>query len=387
MGTPNSKPSPAVKKGKNNVRRKIRAVESNSANFPPGTVIGNRFTIVEKLGSGGCGVVFKAEDRQRRKGKPVALKVETTPDGNGIKIEVEILKCLNSSRFAIRVIHSASTDGYHYMAMTLMGKTLDVLHKRCNNFFSVSTQVRVGIHILFGLKQLHDLGFVHRDVKPANMALGPDGGRDARIIHLLDFGLARKFVHNVNGKWQMRPERRTAEYRGTKHYSSCNTHARHEQGRSDDLWSWFYVLAEMRGPLPWDEVSDEKKIQKIKETTKYAKLLSKSAVEMLEIPELLRNLGYFHRPDYLKLYMVLVQIMARYNFHFCDPYDWEENAELGMIKSLRKILLGVEEVSASMDSTINTFEATQTTIAQRIADFADNDLYKSEDFSINRLGF
>ncbi|KAK0403031.1 hypothetical protein QR680_016680 [Steinernema hermaphroditum] len=359
------------------------------ANFKPGTLIGHRFRIQEKLGSGGCGVVFKTKDLLTWKETQVAVKVETTSDGKYIKLEAEILKSLNSSRFPLRVIYSASTDGYHYMAMTLMGKSLDVLHKSCNNCFSVSTQVRVGIHILFGLKQLHDLGYVHCDVKPANMALGPDGGKYARIIYLLDFGLARKFVHNVNGKWQMRPERTNASYRGTEQYSSCNVHARHEQGRSDDLWSWFYVLAKMRDPLPWEGVSDEKKIQKLKETSKYAKLLSKSAVEMLEIPELLRKLRYSHRPDYLKLYMVLVKIMTRYNFQFSDPYDWELVAKKkGMMKSLRKILLGVEEASVSMDTiTIKTNASTQATKSQRTEEFADNDLYESEDFSINRLGF
>uniref|UniRef100_A0A914R119 Protein kinase domain-containing protein n=1 Tax=Parascaris equorum TaxID=6256 RepID=A0A914R119_PAREQ len=97
--------------------------------------------------------------------------------------------------------------------MTLYGHSLNFLLRRCR-CCSTSTQVRVGINILYGIKQLHEVGFVHRDIKPANLAVG----------------------------------------RRTVHYCSTNTHARKEQGRADDLWSMLYVLAEMKGPLPWDRI-------------------------------------------------------------------------------------------------------------------------------------
>ncbi|ETN83519.1 hypothetical protein NECAME_17447, partial [Necator americanus] len=80
------------------------------------------------------------------------------------------------------------------------------------------------------------------------MALGRIGTREYRFIHLLDFGLAREYIiKDDNGKIKMRRPRPRALFR----YCSVSTHEKVEQGRVDDLWCLLYMLAELRGPLPW----------------------------------------------------------------------------------------------------------------------------------------
>ncbi|VDP56325.1 unnamed protein product, partial [Heligmosomoides polygyrus] len=147
---------------------------------------------------------------------------------------------------------------------------------------TISTQVRIGINVLHCIKQLHDVrfyfdknrgwpqneksatkytqcasqvGFVHRDVKPGNMALGLVGTAERRFIHILDFGLAREYIIvDVDGKTKMRRPRERAHFRGTVRYCSANAQERGEQGRPDDLWCLLYILVELRGALPWSRV-------------------------------------------------------------------------------------------------------------------------------------
>lgn len=54
--------------------------------------------------------------------------------------------------------------------------------------FSEATILRVAVHALYAIKQLHEIAFVHRDVKPGNMVTGGGGGRDSRTIFLIDYG-------------------------------------------------------------------------------------------------------------------------------------------------------------------------------------------------------
>ncbi|KHJ90372.1 hypothetical protein OESDEN_09785 [Oesophagostomum dentatum] len=93
------------------------------------------------------------------------------------------------------------------------------------------------MRFLGSVLSLH-IGFIHRDIKPANMTLGKLGSLEERFIHILDFGLAREYIVKSG-------------YRGTTRYCSISTHEKYEQGRVDDLWCLLYMLAELRGPLPW----------------------------------------------------------------------------------------------------------------------------------------
>ncbi|KAK6025775.1 hypothetical protein OSTOST_08316, partial [Ostertagia ostertagi] len=172
-----------------------------------------------------------------------ALKVEgNRRSGNVLKLEVHILQRLANCPIFANVLQAGKKEYYSYVVMTLLGASLDTLIGRHGRICTVSTQVRVGINALYGIKALHDMGFIHRDIKPANMALGTFDR--SRIIHIFDFGLARQYViFPKNG----RPK-------GTLRYCSINAQERGEQGRPDDLWNLLYMLAEMRGKLPWDHL-------------------------------------------------------------------------------------------------------------------------------------
>ncbi|CAJ0954628.1 unnamed protein product, partial [Mesorhabditis belari] len=303
-----------------------------------GQILGKRWKIIKKIGEGGCGSVYKVEETTTK--VEAALKVESNyvPGGSVLKLEVSVLRRLYGKPNVCQLLHSGKNNTYSYMVMTLLGESLNHLFRKCGREISVSTQVRLGLNILHGLKQLHDIGYIHRDIKPANFAIGPTGTQAAHFIHILDFGLSREFVQrSSDGKMTMRRPRTRCLFRGTTRYCSLNTHDKGEQSRVDDLWSLLYVMAELRGTLPWHASRDKKKVAEMKRSTADKMLLYNSPVQLLDFAEHLRELNYYTRPNYKKLADLLNEVMAEGSFKFTDQWDWEKSS------CLRRILNNKEK--------------------------------------------
>ncbi|KAI6203690.1 hypothetical protein M3Y94_00585600 [Aphelenchoides besseyi] len=304
------------------------AIESVSSDegpvdLPVGKIVSKRWMILKKIGEGGCGSVYIVQDRETK--KKYALKAESnfTTAGAVLKLEVEILRRLGGKRKNFgQLIHAGKRVNYSYMVMTLFGPSLSKLLHRLKRPCSISTQTRIGIQLLHCIKTLHELGYIHRDVKPSNLAIGRHGSA-TRVIFMLDFGLAREFVRRENGRVLMRRPRAETLFRGTTRYCSINTHNHNDQSRVDDLWSMMYVLIELRGALPWQNFKDKKEVLRIKSTTSDAQLLFNSPVKLLNIINHLRTLNYFTRPNYFFIYRCLLDIMNDGNFKWTAPYDWE----------------------------------------------------------------
>jgi tau tubulin kinase len=81
------------------------------------------------------------------------------------------------------------------------------------------------------------IGYLHRDVKPANYTIGRAELKEVRKVYVFDFGMARKFVHEDG---TIKKPRAVARFRGTVKYASVACHARREMCRLDDLESWLY---------------------------------------------------------------------------------------------------------------------------------------------------
>ncbi|MFH4977938.1 hypothetical protein AB6A40_004647 [Gnathostoma spinigerum] len=164
--------------------------------FKIGKVICGQWKVTEKLGSGGCGAVYEVIDI-KHKGYSAALKAESNnvEDGGVLKLEAAVLSKLGECKNVVRLIHSGKRPKYSFIVMTLCGPDLMFLkrirgensNKREDDHFSIETILRIAIHCLYAIKQTHEIGFVHRDVKPGNMVIGVHG-RDSRTIFMIDYG-------------------------------------------------------------------------------------------------------------------------------------------------------------------------------------------------------
>jgi len=161
---------------------------------PPSSIGGYR--ILKRLGGGGMGEVFEAEEAAS--GQHVALKV-IAPECAASEIAIERfrqegrLASLISHPRCVFVLSADEEAGRPYIVMELMpGTTLqDMVEK--NGPLLVQDAVAKILDVIEGLQEAHKLGVVHRDVKPSNCFLLPDGR-----VKIGDFGLSKSLVSGAD---------------------------------------------------------------------------------------------------------------------------------------------------------------------------------------------
>lgn len=154
----------------------------------------SHYRILEALGAGGMGQVFRARDE--RLGREVALKILASgllkdPGARRrFKKESQAL-CRVSHPHVATLFDSARVDGVDFLVMELVpGLTLKERIRQ--GWLGEKEVVRLASQLAMGLQAAHDLGVVHRDIKPSNLALTADG-----LLKILDFGLARLVPHRT----------------------------------------------------------------------------------------------------------------------------------------------------------------------------------------------
>ena len=148
----------------------------------------SHYRILERLGAGGMGEVYRARDEKL--GRDVAVKVLPAgllgqqPARERFKKEALALSRLSHPHIAT-LLDFDSADGDDFLVMELVeGKTL--VEALTAGPVAEKEVVRLGTQLARGLQTAHEHGVVHRDLKPGNLALTPDG-----LLKILDFGLAR----------------------------------------------------------------------------------------------------------------------------------------------------------------------------------------------------
>jgi len=202
----------------------------------------SHYHILEKLGEGGMGVVYKAEDTKLK--RTVALKFlppELTRDPEAKERFIQEAQAASALDHPnICTIHEIdeTEDGQMFIVMACYeGETLK--KKVASGQLSVDGAIDIAIQIAQGLAKAHEHGIVHRDIKPANVMITNDG-----VAKILDFGLAK-----LAGQVRIT---KTGTTMGTIAYMSPEQARGEEVDNRTDIWSLGVVLYEMlTGELPF----------------------------------------------------------------------------------------------------------------------------------------
>ncbi|MBO4259649.1 serine/threonine-protein kinase [Streptomyces griseorubiginosus] len=217
-----------------------------------GRVLGGRYRLTRRIGSGGMGTVWEAHDELVD--RDVAVKQPRLPgDPEDEQHQRAAHRLYREARAAARVDHPSAVsildvvvdeDGLPWIVMELVrGESLHEVLRR--GPVDAVEAARIGLAVLGALRAAHSVGIVHRDVKPANVLLGPRG----RVV-LTDFGIA-----HVQGEESLTV---SGEFVGSLEFVAPERMSGRGAGPSSDLWSLGVLLyAAVEGASPFRRTAVE----------------------------------------------------------------------------------------------------------------------------------
>ncbi|WP_022776140.1 Stk1 family PASTA domain-containing Ser/Thr kinase [Butyrivibrio sp. AE2015] len=206
-----------------------------------GMIIGDRYEVLEKIGTGGMSDVYKAKDHKLNRLVAVKiLKQEFSENENFVskfRVEAQSTAGLMHPNI-VNVYDVGDEDGVNYIVMELVdGITLKkYIEKKAR--LSVKEAVSIAIQVAMGLEAAHNNNIIHRDIKPQNIMISKDGK-----VKVTDFGIAKAATSNTI----------TSNVMGSVHYTSPEQARGGYSDAKSDIYSLGITLFEMlTGRVPFN---------------------------------------------------------------------------------------------------------------------------------------
>jgi serine/threonine protein kinase len=301
--------------------------------------INDTYTILlnRKIGSGSFGQIYQCLNIKTK--EIYACKIESINELNPqLYHESKIMNIMKNCDGFPTCYSFCYTEQDKVIIMDYLGANLDtIMNKLPNKKYTIKTSLMIMIQCLERLRNLHEKGIIHRDMKPENFVIGRKNKE--RTIYLIDFGLSRKYINENNIHISMKKDRNII---GTVRYISMNTHQGIEQSRRDDLESLIYIIIYfIKGELPWQNIKAKNKTErynkiyemKKKSTEKGGELCSSLPNGFQTIIDYVLELEFTEKPDYSMLKKVVEIILAHNNYFNDLQFDWYN---LDFLKNLYK---------------------------------------------------
>ena len=287
----------------------------------------NGYLIKRYIASGSFGDVYEAENKKTN--ELVALKIPImTEEKNGERClleELDIYKVLNKNKchgISNAKVISNKKLGKKIIIMDLLGDSLEALMQKSEKKrLSLKTILLLAMQMIKILKDVHDAGYIHRDLKPDNFVIDI---KTNNIVYCIDFGLAKKYI---NEKEHVELKK-NGHFCGTARYASLAAHKGYTQSRKDDLESLGYLLIYLyKGKLKWMGIKNKDKkqryklIQEEKEKMTDEKLCEKLPRQFLVYFKYIHSLDFNEKPRYTSLINMFKKLYEERGYKD-DKFEW-----------------------------------------------------------------
>jgi casein kinase 1 len=252
----------------------------------------DKYLLIKKCGEGAFSTIFFGENV--RTNEEVIIKTENKDSEVGLlKHEARMYMKLRNVSGVLLMKWYGVTDNLRCLVLPNGGKSLVEFNVMGDKWI-----LNIFKKIIIALRSIHDMGIIHRDVKPANILISNENTLECKMV---DLGLSTTYMGIYSGHIEQKTGQQLL---GSPSYVSLNIHNGINPSRRDDIESACYVYLYMiNNSLPWDNIETKYIASKKNKMEEYGNPV------LTSIWEYIRKLGFSEVPDYDSLVEIIDELI------------------------------------------------------------------------------